>query len=242
MRFALAWQILSYDKGRTALAIAGVFMAILLVFVQLGFFIAVPQGGLLLYDRMDFSLLIASSGYQYQAQPGQFARSRLDRARQIVGVAQVAGVDFGSAKWLGGEDGKAPDVFVIGFDPRLGVFAVDDINRQRDVLEEADRFLVDTATRPMFGPLTTGRTVTIDNRLMMIGGHYVLGTGFMGLGVILVGDPNFARLFPYRDPGQVNLGLVQLKPGADPHDVADALRRALGPDIRVFTRPELELA
>jgi putative ABC transport system permease protein len=37
-----------------------VFLAILLVFVQLGFFIAVPRGSMLLYDRTRFDLLIAS--------------------------------------------------------------------------------------------------------------------------------------------------------------------------------------
>jgi putative ABC transport system permease protein len=81
VRFALAWRILTYDKGRTALAVVGVFMAILLVFVQLGFFIAVPQGGMLLYDRTRFDLLIASTGYEYQVQPGEFPLSQLDRAR-----------------------------------------------------------------------------------------------------------------------------------------------------------------
>ena len=59
-RFALAWRILTYDRGRTVLAAIGVFLAILLVFVQLGFFIAVPRGSMLLYDRTRFDLLIAS--------------------------------------------------------------------------------------------------------------------------------------------------------------------------------------
>lgn len=239
MRFALAWRILTYDKGRAALAVAGVFMAIVLVFVQLGFFIAVPRGGMLLYDRTRFDLLIASTGYEYQAQPGQFSRTQLDRARAAPGVAQAAALYFGSAKWRSGEGGKSPDVFVIGFDPQAHVFAVDDINRQRAVLDHADTFLVDTATRPMFGPLTTGRVVRIDDLLMQIGGHYVLGTGFMGLGVILVSGPNFARLFPYRSLEQVNLGLIQLKPGVDPDRAADVLRKDLGGDIQVFTRSEL---
>ena len=39
----LAWRILTHEKGRTALALAGVFIAILLVFIELGFFVAVPQ-------------------------------------------------------------------------------------------------------------------------------------------------------------------------------------------------------
>jgi hypothetical protein len=37
-RVALAWRILTYEKGRTTLGIAGAFIAILLIFVELGFF------------------------------------------------------------------------------------------------------------------------------------------------------------------------------------------------------------
>ena len=60
-RVALAWRILTHEKGRTALAIAGVFMAILLIFAELGFFFAVPEGGMLLYDNMQFDLLMCSN-------------------------------------------------------------------------------------------------------------------------------------------------------------------------------------
>jgi putative ABC transport system permease protein len=240
VRFALAWRILTHDKGRTALAVAGVFMAILLVFVQLGFFIAVPQGGMLLYDRARVDLLIASTGYEYQVQPGEFPLSQLDKARTAPDVALAAPLYFGSAKWRSGADGKAPDVFVIGLDPQDRIFTSEDINRQLAVLDRADTALVDTMTRSMFGPLTTGRVVDINGDKVKIGGDYVLGTGFMGLGVILVSAQNFVRLFPYRKLGQVNLGLIQLKQGVDPDHAAASLRQLLGSDIQIFTRPKLE--
>jgi putative ABC transport system permease protein len=239
-RLALAGRILSHDKGRTALAVAGVFLAILLVFVQLGFFIAVPQGGMLLYDRTRFDLLIASNGYEYQVQPGEFVLRQLEKAKTAPEVALAAPVYFGSAKWRDGENGKAPDVFVIGLDPQDPIFESEDINRQLSVLNRADTILVDSATRPMFGPLTAGRVVDIDGVKITIGGDYLLGTGFMGLGVILISAKNFVRLFPFRNLDQVNLGLVQLKPGVDPDHAAASLRNLLGGDIRVFTRPKLE--
>jgi putative ABC transport system permease protein len=240
VRSALAWRILTYDKGRTALAVAGVFLAILLVFVQLGFFIAVPQGGMLLYDRTRFDLLIASTGYEYQVQPGAFPLSQLDRAQTAPEVALAAPLYFGSAKWRSGEDGKAPDVFVIGLDPQDRIFTSEDINRQLALLNRAGTALVDSATRPMFGPLTTDRVVDIAGDKVKIGGDYVLGTGFMGLGVILVSTQNFVRLFPFRKLGQVNLGLIQLKQGVDPDRAAASLRQFLGSDNQIFTRPELE--
>jgi putative ABC transport system permease protein len=94
-RVALAWRILTHEKGRTALAITGVFMAILLIFVELGFFFAVPQGGMLLYDNLQFDLLMCSNQYEYQAEPGQFPRSELDRVRMAPGVARATALYFG---------------------------------------------------------------------------------------------------------------------------------------------------
>jgi putative ABC transport system permease protein len=239
-RVALAWRILTHEKGRTALAIAGVFMAILLIFAELGFFFAVPEGGLLLYDNMRFDLLMSSNQYEYQAQPGQFPRSQLERVRTAPQVAQATPLYFGAAKWRSGEDGKAPDLFAIGFDPRERVFEVATINDQLGVLEKPNTLLVDSGTRPMFGPLTTGRSVKINDQTETIGGQYDLGTGFMGLGVILLSDQNFARLFPYRSLDQVNLGPIQLKEGVDPEQAAAELRKLVSPDVQIFTRRALE--
>lgn len=239
-RVALAWRILTHEKGRTALAIAGVFMAIVLIFAELGFFFAVPEGGMLLYDNLQFDLLMCSNHYEYQAQPGQFPLTQLNRMRAAPSVAQATALYFGAAKWRSGEDGKAPDVFVIGFDPRQRVFKPASINDQLGVLEKANMLLVDGGTRPMFGPLTTGRVVGIDDQTETIGGKYDLGTGFMGLGVILLSDPNFTRLFPYRGLDRVNLGPIQLKTGVNPEHAAAELRKLISGDVQIFTRKALQ--
>src|SRR5207237_356016 len=63
--------------------------------------------------------------------------------------------------------------------------------------------------------------------------------GFLGLGVVLASEENFFRMFPQRPREAVNLGLVTLKPGADPDRVAAELRAALAADTQIFTRSEL---
>jgi putative ABC transport system permease protein len=240
MKVPLAWRILTYDKRRTALALIGIFMAILLVFVELGFFYAVPRGGLLLYDNMRFDLLLSSDQYEYQAQPGVFPLSQLDRVRSSPDVADATPIYFGSAKWKSGAGDLWPDIFMIGFDPASHIFIPDSINRQITVLDQVDTVLVDSSTRPMFGPLDTGRVVEIDDRKVTIGGQYVLGTGFMGLGVGLTSTANFARLFPQRGLAIVNLGAIQLKAGVDPGRAADDLQKLAGAGTRIFTRQELD--
>ncbi len=195
---------------------------------------------MLIYDHMRFDLLLASEKYIFQSESWQFPRARLADAAKIAEVAQATPVYLGGSKWQDVAGGVRPDVAIIGFDPQARIFAVPDIDRQADVLEKPDTVLVDSKTRAMFGPLETGRVVEIAGRRMTIGGQYVLGTGFLGLGVVLASDANFFRMFPQRPPDAVNLGLVTLKPGADPDKVAGELRAALAKDVQVFTRPELE--
>jgi putative ABC transport system permease protein len=235
----IAWRILTHQKGRTALALGGIFIAILLIFVELGFFIAVPQGGMLIYNHMRFDLLLASDKYIFQAESWQFPRERLTEAARNSGVAQASALYFGGAKWQDPAGGLRLDIAVFGFDPQAKPFAVADIENQTAILDRPDTVLVDSQTRPLFGQLQPGRVVQLNGRRVTIGGDYVLGTGFLGLGVVLANEANFFALFPNRRPEQVNYGLVTLKPGADPDLVARELRSLLPNDVRVLTRPEL---
>lgn len=239
MPFEVAWKVLTHQAGRTALAIGGVFVAIVLIFVELGFFIAVPQGGMLVYDHMRFDLLLCSDKYVFQALSWQFPRAVLTTVARVAGVAQASPVYLGAAKWRDPAGGLRIDISVIGFDPRAGAFAVPGIERQTAGLERPDTMLVDSSTRSIFGPLTTGRAIDLDGQGMTIGGRYSLGTGFLGLGVALVDQANFFRVFRDRSPDQVNLGLVTLRPGADPEKVAAALRTVLPGGTQVFTRAGL---
>ena len=240
MKVPLAWRILTHDKRRTVLALIGIFMAILLVFVELGFFYAVPRGGLLLYENMRFDLLLASDQYEYQPQPGAFPLNQLEKVRSSPEVAEATPIYFGVAKWKGGEGDLWPDIFIIGYDPASHIFIPDSINRQTAVLDRVDTVLIDSSTRPIFGPLNTGRVVQIDDRKMTIGGQYALGTGFMGLGVALASTANFSRLFPQRGTTIVNLGAIRLKAGVDPDRAAGNLQKLAGSGTRIFTRQQLD--
>jgi len=160
--------------------------------------------------------------------------------RSLPDVAEATPIYFGFTNWKSGEGDLWPDVFMIGFDPASDIFISDSINRQNAVLDQVDTVLVDSSTRPIFGPLATGRVVEIDDRKVTIGGQYVLGTGFMGLGVALTNTANFARLFPQRATTIVNLGAIRLKAGVDPGRAADDLQKLAGAGTRIFTRQELE--
>jgi len=49
---------------------------------------------------------------------------------------------------------------------------------------------------------------------------------------------NFHRILPRRHPSQVSAGLIKLKPGVDPQQMAEALKLSLPNDVRVLTKAE----
>lgn len=240
MSTLLAWRILLHEKGRNALAVAGIFIAILMIFLQLGFYASVPRAGMLVYNQLAFDIMLTSSDYVFQEQSYDFPRRRLYQALSIPDVASVSPMYQGEAQWLNTTDRLRRDVFVMGFRLDDDSVRVPDIRRQRSLLRRDDTVLVDNMTLPMYGPQIRGQVVEIADRAVEIAGTYLLGTGFLGLGAVVTSDLNFIRIFPRRSLDSVNLGLVTLKDGSDAGLAAARLRALLPPDTRVFTRAELD--
>jgi putative ABC transport system permease protein len=235
----VAWRILVHEKGRAGLAIGGVFVAILLMFLQLGFYASVPRAGLLFYNAMRFDLLLTSSAYVFEGQSSTFPRRRLFQALEVPGVLRANALYQARGRWLNDNEGLAREIFVMGLDPRGVIFEVPEIGRQIEALRQPDTILVDATSRPEFGALTPGRRIEIEQRNVTIVGTYSLGIGFIGMGVAMTSDLNFIRIFPKQSLSEVNLVLLAIEPGADPNDVATGLRKILPADTRVFTRAEI---
>jgi putative ABC transport system permease protein len=183
--------------------------------------------------------MMTSSTYVFEPQPGSFSRRRLYQALALPEVTAAFPLYHSSGRWLDSDGGRAREVFVIGFNPRDAIFNVPEIERQTDALRRPDTVLVDTDSRPEFGPLRAGREIEIEQRKITIAGTYHLGTGFVGLGVAMTSDLNFARIFPHQALNNVNLGLLTLRADVDPDQVARHLREILPPDAQVLTRAEL---
>ena len=234
------WRLLWHEKGRNALAVGGIFIAVLMIFLQLGFYSCVPKGGMQVYNQLRFDLLMTSTSYVFQGQSYDFPRRRLYQALSLPEVTSAAPFYQSEASWLNMESRLRRDVFVMAFKPDDDVFKQDDIERQREVIKRPDTVLVDAATLAVYGPQASGRPVEIGERAVTIGGRYSIGTGFLGLGVVLTSDLNFVRMFPDRSLATVSLGLIRLNPGANAGEVAARLRQILPADTKIFTNSELE--
>jgi putative ABC transport system permease protein len=243
-RIPIAWLQLGREPLRLLVGAAGVAFAVMLVFMQLGFRAAMYESATRYHRSLDYDLVLISPKTPFVGIPEGFTRRRLYQALAADGVAAIAGVYIQQAFWKNPWARNVRNIVVVGIDPTRQSFLLADVQRQIDAIRLPDVVLFDARSRREFGPvadrIAAGASVSaeVNDRRVSVGGLFVLGTSFGIDGTLVTSDLNFRRVFPTRAPGEIDLGLVQLVPGADPRRVRAALERALERDVLVLTRAE----
>ncbi|MBA4190295.1 MAG: hypothetical protein C0467_20100 [Planctomycetaceae bacterium] len=263
----LAWSNLAHKRARTAIAAGGVAFAVILIFMELGLLGGVGRTATMLFDKLNFDLFITSSEYMDLSRTEPFQRSRLAQARSVSAVDEVVPLSFGGGGWRapsrtglfgptpGGSvlsitliavpPGQIERAFVIG---PGGVFpTVEDARIAGIAIGHLDAFLLDRLSKPDFGSVEqlivaseseTTDPVRLNNMRATVAGSFELGTGFSWNGMLLSSEETLGR-FTGRRADAVDFGLVQLREGADILAVQQELRATLPPDVKVYTRAEL---
>lgn len=267
----LAWSNLVHKRARTLIAAAGVAFAVVLIFMELGLLGGVGRTATMLYDKLNFDLLVTSSEYLDLSRPGAFPRARLAQAR-VEGVTDAVPVSFGVVSWrapqreslfggpvpageqmsisvIAAPPGQLDKVFVLG---KGGVFPSPEAARAAGLmLGRGGTYFMDRLSKPEFGDAERVRTIPPDGRgdeLVRVNGRraevvgtFELGTGFSWNGMLMTNEVTFADV-TMRSTDDVTFGLLALAPGADPDAVRARLRAALPPDVTVVTRAEMNAA
>ncbi len=247
MRVLLAWRNLLHHKVRTTLAVTGVALAVVLMFMQLGFLGAVQATATLVYDALDFDLVIRSPNYLHLADARSFPRNRLAQAAGLEQVQWIAPFYADVTQWRNPRDGTPRAILALGVAPGDHVFTLPEIDRQRQPLHVDQFVLIDRRSRREFGPMDgrqfgdgdVGVEAELARSRVRIVGHYALGSGLAADGAVVMSDRGFARAMPGRSIDEVSLGLVKLIPGADADDAAARLRGMLPDDVEVLTRHQV---
>jgi putative ABC transport system permease protein len=240
----VAWLQLSQEKLRLLVALSGVGFAVILVFMQLGFRSSVYESATRYHRGLDYDLVMLSPKTPFIGFAESFSRRRLYQALAGEEVESVAPVYVSQAYWKNPWEYNARSILVLGIDPTRRVFTLPDVTRQLHLLPLEDMVLFDAHSRPEFGPVAErfGEDGTVaaevNDRHITVAGLFRLGTSFGIDGSLLTSDVNFRRIFPDRPTGHIELGLLQLRGGAKPADVAARLSAVLENDVLILTREE----
>jgi len=223
-------------------AVAGAAFAVVLMFMQLGFRQAMLSTAVSYHDLLDYDLVLQSPKTIFIGLTYVFPKRRLVQAAALEEVESVTPMYLHQQHWENPWQHTTRNVLVVGIDPMRAVLRAPGVAEQLHLVREDDAVLFDTRSRPEFGPVaehvSAGQPVVaeIGNRTVRVVGLYELGSSFGIDGNVITSELNFQRIFPFRSPGAIDLGLIHLRPGADPQAVKARLELMLDNDVRVFTR------
>ncbi|OKH16562.1 ABC transporter [Fischerella major NIES-592] len=245
-RTPLGWLQLNRHKSRFLVALSGIAFADLLIFMQTGFQAALYNSNTRMHRSLEADIVLINPQARNIANLSTFTRRRLFQTMDVPGVKSAEPMYINTVSWKNPQTRKETMVLVIGFNPDKPAFNLPEVNSQLDKIKLPDTVLFDRGSRGDYqeaiAQIEQGKTVTteIERRTITVSGLFKIGASFIADGSLITSDQNFLRLFPRREPGSVNLGLIQVQPGYDPQQVATALQKHLAneQDVKVLTKEE----
>jgi len=241
---SFAWLQLRSDPLRFAAAVAGIAFAAVMVTFQLGLYEALTEGAVIVHRNLRGDLVMISPQYEMIGLNESFTERRLQQTRALPEVASVAAINVATGKWRNPETGLLQTIVVFGIRPGEAPFTLPDLEASATALLREDTGLFDRKSRPSYGHVTAlferlGPFETeLNRRHIRIEGLFTLGTTLAVDANLVVGEQTFHAVFPQIPPGNINIGLIRLRPGADPEAVRDRLRAFLPSDVQVLTPDE----
>ncbi|MBD2578068.1 ABC transporter permease DevC [Oscillatoria sp. FACHB-1406] len=243
-RTPLGWLQLRHDKGRLMVALAGIAFADVLMFMQLGFQGSLYDSNTRVNRAMLADIVLLSPKALNLQNMSTFSRRRLLQAKDVPGVQTATALYVGSITWKNPQTLLSATVQVLGFAPDEPTFNLPEVEQQLDKLKLPDNVLFDRKARGKYADaiarIDRGEKVTteVDRRTLTIAGLFSLGASFGADGSLMASDQTFLHLFPRRNAASISIGLIRVKPGSDPQQVATALKGHLPEDVRVLTYQE----
>ncbi|MBO3457171.1 ABC transporter permease DevC [Aetokthonos hydrillicola Thurmond2011] len=244
-RTPLGWVQLSHERSRLLVALSGIAFADVLMFMQLGFQDALYDSNTRLNRALHTDIVLMSPKARNIQNLSTIPRRRLYQASDIPGVESADPMYINLITWRNPQNlANETQIQIIGVNPERPAFNLPEVNQQLNKITLPDTFLFDRGSKGDYkvalDKIKQGKSVTteIENRTITLSGLFLLGTSFAAEGNLITSDQNFLRLFPRRDASSINLGLVKIKPGYDPKQVATALKAYLPNDVKVLTHQE----
>lgn len=240
----LAWLQLASESKRFAVALAGITFAVAMMLFQMGLQKALYKqvvGPLLLLDGQ---VMVVGSHYEYFGVGRGFANVRLHQVLGNPDVIEANSIKLGCASFKNVEDGRERDIFLIAFDPSKKVFVSSDITSQQELLKNCGAVLFDSLSRSQYGDVGrlfekngTVRTEIAGNKSDIVG-LIKIGPTFAADGNVLMSLSTLEKFWPHASSGVSDVGVLKLREGANPDEVAESLRKIFPQSVKVMTKSE----
>ena len=244
MKTPLSWLQLSHEKVRLLIALAGIGFADMLMFIQLGFQASLFDSSVTFHKALKGDIFLMSPQSDALGFTEPFSERRLYESAAIDDVESVVPIYLDYGSWKNPLDRNTRTILTIGFNPAKDTLGLPGVEENIDLVKLPDVVLFDDRSRAEFGAIPDlikqQETVTteVSFRKVKVGGLFTMGASFAADGNIITSDTNFLRIFPERQKGLIDVGIINLKPGANIEQAIVTLKAKLPNDVEIFNREE----
>jgi putative ABC transport system permease protein len=238
----LAWRQIMKEKTRMAVAVAGIAFADMLIFIQLGFQDSLYDSATKPHQLLQADLVVINPQFKSLAALQSFPRERLYQTLSHEGVASISTMRIGMGQWKNPQTSLNRGILIWGIEPDSPSFALPEVKENSTQLKLLNNVLFDRTGRPEYGAIADefqkyGTVTTELNRQrIQVSQLFILGASFVADGNVITSDSTFLKLFPERQPNQIDVGMIQLKPGFNAEKVKAQLAKKLSEEVQVLTR------
>lgn len=243
-KIGLSWLQLKHEKMKLFAAVSGVMVSVVLMWMQLGLMKALFASAVVLHGSLAGELVLVHSQYEHLLHSKPFSSRLLYRLKGTPDVETVSGIYLAPIEWKNPWNGEMRSMQCYGIETDAPSFDIPGLANQLASLRKTDVFLYDRLARPRFGnvvgELNNGAEIEpeLNRRKMKLEGLIDLGASFGVDGNLLVSHANFLRLFPNREVGQIDIGVIRLKPGVSVASAQRQFQQELGKQVAVLTRDQ----
>jgi len=239
----LSWRQLVQEKKRFAAAVAGITFAVMMMLFQIGLQSALFTQVVAPIRQMRADVVLLSPQFEYLGSSHEFPAQLLYSAQGDEAVDSAMALYLGSLPFKNPVTGRARDIFILAFNPTEKPFTNPAILARQDILNREGVVLFDRLSRPDYGDISQLLAASGDgsvksevaDRQVQIQGLFEMGVTFAADGNLLMGRDTYLHISPGARADQISLGLLTLKPGADPATVAAKLDKRLPDGVSVLT-------
>lgn len=244
----MAWLQLKRQPIRYLVAVTGIGFAALLMYMQLGFQSGLLNSATTFYEALDTDLVLLSPATLNSGNFQQFPQSQLYNALGVEGVKQTIPLYVANVNVQKLDGVKPTSLRLIGYDPDSQVLNLPEVKAQRELLKTQNYVLFDTLGNRNTGPIAAAvgangyqDLILADfSKTFRVMGLFKLGSTFAADSNLISSDATAIQLaFRQINTGEISMGLIRLKPGANSKQVQAFLRKMYGREIQVLTKPEL---
>jgi putative ABC transport system permease protein len=240
MAVPLARRILTRRPLRLLTAAAAVGFAVLVMFMQVGFYYAFGDSQALLTMFLDADLVLMNPLKVHLNKGDRFTRAQLGRACSVPGIVSCYPLYVSQIGLENKEDLRVRTARLMAFPPNRSPLRGVDPSVILS-LRETGSFAFDRRSRPIYGPLEVGSQVDTDRQPMRLSGMFDYGPNFSVDGTVLLSEGSWLSI-GHGDPTLVAYGIVHVGPGVQVTKVQEAVSQATQGEVMAQTPGEMHEA